>query len=737
MSQFLAYGIIGLSTAAIYAVIGSGLVLTYTTTGVFNFAHGAAGMLAAFTYWQLTIGWGWPVPVALAVVLLVAAPVFGLLVERVVIRPVQGLGEAERLVVTVAMLSGFIALAQWIWNPNLVRALPPFFPGSASLHIGSASLTWQQIITMIVAVAVALGLRLLLYRTRVGTQMRATVDDRALAGLTGADPNRANRSAWILSTQLAAIGGILIAPEVTLDATQLSLLIVSAYTAAVFGRLRNLPMVFVGAVVVGLLQSFLTGYLPQSTTLNGLQVAAPALLLFLALLVFPHGRLRGKSLRLRPVPVPTLRGTAVFAAAIIASGVVLATVLSQPDLITYGAIFSFGLIALSYVPLSGYAGQISLCQLSMAAIGALVWAHLAPNGQWWALIVAVAVAAAAGAIVAVPALRLSGIYLALGTAAFAVILDDWVFSIPAINIGGLHLTLFADGSISAVGPSVFGLHLTSERAIMILAAVLLGLATVGVALLRRGRFGRRLIALRDSEAAYAMLGGNLLLARVAVFALAAGIAGLGGALYAMQQQSITSTQFTFEAGLAIFLIAVVGGVASVGSGFFAGAVLIGPINALVAVAAWATNPISLFPGLAGMAFGRAPDGLVPLMRRDWTPVARYKILVAAAVVIAAALWVLRLAGVVNGWVLFWGVALVAVALRAYAAARTAETPTYAGGSALSATSAGDPSPTSTPGPTPTSSPGPAEDPVPIEWRGLSRPWRAEDEEVLDRAIARG
>ena len=573
MSQFLAYGIIGLSTAAIYAVIGSGLVLTYTTTGVFNFAHGAAGMLAAFTYWQLTVGWGWPIPVALAVVLLVAAPVFGLLVERVVIRPVQGLGEAERLVVTVAMLSGFIALAQWIWNPNVVRTLPPFFAGSAPLRVGSVNLTWQQIITMIVAVAVAVGLRLLLYRTRVGTQMRATVDDRALAGLTGADPNRANRSAWILSTQLAAIGGILIAPEVTLDATQLSLLIVSAYTAAVFGRLRNLPMVFVGAVVVGVMQSYLTGYLPQSTALDGLQVAAPALLLFLALLVFPHGRLRGKSIRLRPVPVPTLRGTAVFAAAIIAFGVVLATALSQPDLITYGAIFSFGLIALSYVPLAGYAGQISLCQLSMAAIGALVWSHLAQNGQWWALIVAVIVSAAAGAVVAVPALRLSGIYLALGTAAFAVILDDWVFSIPAINIGRIHITLFSNGSINVAGPTVFGVHLTSERDLMILAAVFLALASVGVALLRRGRFGRRLIALRDSEAAYAMLGGNLLLAKVAVFALAAGIAGLGGALYAMQQQSITSTQWTFEAGLPIFLLAVVGGAAYVGTGFFAGTAL--------------------------------------------------------------------------------------------------------------------------------------------------------------------
>src|SRR3984957_9301738 len=112
MDQFLAYVIVGLTTAAIYAVVGSGLVLTYTTTGVFNFAYGAAGMLAAFTYWQLTIGWGGPVPVALAGVLLVAAPVFGPLVERVVNPPVQGLGVAERLVVTVSMLSGFVAVAQ-------------------------------------------------------------------------------------------------------------------------------------------------------------------------------------------------------------------------------------------------------------------------------------------------------------------------------------------------------------------------------------------------------------------------------------------------------------------------------------------------------------------------------------------------------------------------------------------------------------------------------------------------
>src|SRR5215472_9504520 len=495
MDQFLAFGIVGLSTAAIYAVIGSGLVLTYTTTGVFNFAHGAAGMLAAFTYWQLTVGWGWPVPVALAAVLLVLAPALGLAIERVVLRPIQGLGPAERLVVTVALLSGFIAVARWIWSPNVARTLPAFFANTSALNIGPATITWHQIITMIVAVVVAVALRLLLYRTRTGAEMRATVDDRALAGLTGADPLRANRVAWIISTQLAAIGGILIAPELTLDATQLSLLIVSAYTAAVFGRLRNLPMTFVGAVVVGLLQAYLTGYLPQNQALQGLQVAAPALLLFLALLVFPHGRLRGKSLRQRPVPVPSLKGAAVFAAATAVLGVVLATVLSQSDLVTYGAIFSLGLVALSFVPLGGYAGQISLCQLSMAAIGALTWAHLAPDGQWWALIVAVVVAAAAGAVIAVPALRLSGIYLALGTAAFAVILDLWVFAIPSFSIGGWHITLFAQGSVNTTGPVVFGVHLDTPRDLFILAAICLAVASFGVALLRRGRFGRRLIAL--------------------------------------------------------------------------------------------------------------------------------------------------------------------------------------------------------------------------------------------------
>ncbi|MGI5330227.1 ABC transporter permease subunit [Actinomadura nitritigenes] len=703
MEQFLAFGVVGLSTAAIYAVIGSGLVLTYVTTGVFNFAHGAAGMLAAFTYWQLTEGWGWPVPIALAVVLLVLAPAFGLFVERVLLRPVQHLGEAERMVMMVALLSGLIAAARWIWDPNVARPLPTFFAGRTPFRAGPVTITWHQGLTMVVAVVVAVGLWALLNRTRTGAEMRATVDDRDLAGLAGADPVRANRVAWVLGTQLAAVGGILIAPSVALDAQQLSLLIVSAYTAAIFGRLRSLPLTFLGAVAVGCMESYLTGYLPQNDYLPGLRLAAPALLLFAALLLFPHGRLRGRDRRLARVPLPSMRGALVFAGSVVVFGVVLATVLQGKDLITLGPLLPLGMVALSYVPLAGYAGQISLCQLSMAGIGAVVWAHLGADGQPWALVVAVLVAAVAGALIALPALRLSGVYLALGTAAFTVVLDRWIFTLPSFHVLGVRIALFEQGSLEVHGPSLFGLRLDGERELMVFSAVCLALVSLGVAALRRGRFGRRLIALRDSEAAYATLGGNLLVARVAVFALAAGIAGLGGALYGMQLRTITADQFGLVAGLPIFLIAVIGGLGCVGNGLFAGTAFVGP-NILLGLASWTQNLVAIAPALAGMGLGHSPDGLVTRFRREWEPVGRDRAALPALLCALALAWLLRIADAVNGWVLLAGVLVVAVALRAYAAARLRS---------------------------------PAEPEIPVEWWGVRRPWRAEDGEVLARGIARG
>ncbi|MFD8814068.1 ABC transporter permease, partial [Streptomyces sp. NPDC059627] len=638
MDQFLAFTVVGLSTAAVYAVIGSGLVLTHTTAGVFNFAHGAAGMLAAFAYWQLSVGWGWPVPAALAAVLLVLAPAFGLLAERVLMRPVQALGEAERLVMTVALLTGCIALARWVWDPNTPRPLAAFLAGEPALRLGPAVVTWHQAITMATALAIAGALWFLLHRTRAGTEMRASVDDRALAGLTGADPLRAGRLAWVLGIQLAAVGGILIAPTVALDAQQLSLLIVSAYTAAVFGRLRSLPLTFLGAVVVGLLEAYLAGYLPQNDYLPGLRLAAPALLLFLALLAFPHRRLPGRNRTLVRVPLPGRRGGLVLAGCVLAVALVLVSVLTEDEVISYGALFPLGVIALSYVPLAGYAGQISLCQLSIAGIGAVVWGHLGAHGALWALPVAVLVAATVGALVALPALRLSGIYLALGTVAFATVLDRWIFTLPAFHVLGVRITLFDQGSVSVTGPDLFGLRLTSPTGLVLFSAFCLAVTSLGVAALRRGRFGRRLVALRDSEAAYATLGGRLLAAKVAVFALSAGIAGLGGALYGMQLQTVTADQFSLVAGLPVFLIAVVGGLGSVGTGLFTGLAYVVPVQLLDGLGGWAQNLPALLVALAGLGFAHSPAGVIARLRTQWTPLGRDRQLLTALLGVLALCW---------------------------------------------------------------------------------------------------
>ncbi|MEE3849498.1 ABC transporter permease [Gordonia sp. LSe1-13] len=710
MDQFLAFGIVGLSTAAIYAVISGGLVVTYTTTGVFNFAHGAAGMVAAFTYWQFSIGWGWPVWLSLVVVLGVMAPLFGYLVEMAM-RPAQALGEAEKLVMTVALLSGLIAMVRWIWDPNEARTLPTFFADRDPIQLAGATVTWHQALTMLVAILVAVGLRVLLFQTRTGTEMRATVDDRSLVGLTGADPLRANRIAWILGIELAAIGGVLIAPTVALDATSLSLVIVSAYAAAIFGRLKSLPLTFVGAIVVGCLESYLTGYLPQNQYLIGVRLAAPAILLLLVLLAFPHGRLRGRDRQLSPVPLPSMRGAIFLAASIAWCGLILATVLSESDLISYGQIFALGLIALSYVPLAGYAGQISLCQITLAAIGAIVCSQLGGEGQWWAIVMATVVAGVVGAVIAVPALRLSGVYLALGTAAIAVIFDRWIFTLPRFELFGIEISFFDQGSIEVLGPSLFGFTFDTPQRVTVFAAVILALATLGVAAMRRGRMGRRLIALRDSEAAFATLGGNLLISKVIVFGFSSALAGLGGALYGMQLGSVTPDQFNFISGLPIFLVAVLAGLGAVGTGIFTGAALAGPLHAIGALWPSLREVSQALPAIAGVAFGAkaVKEGGIAELRKQWNVAFADPAVMATLVGVTLVAWVLRMSDVINGYVFFFvmlAAGLLTPLFAMWKKRRSQTTP-----------------------------PEEREVEIPVEWWGVSRPWQPEDEEVLDRAVA--
>jgi branched-chain amino acid transport system permease protein len=657
MHDFIIFTIGGLATASIYAITASGLTLTYATTGIFNWSHGAIGMLAAYAYWQMHIGWGWPTLVSFAVCLFVLAPILGIALEVGVMRRLEGTSEAAKLVVTLALALSMVGIAQWVWDPQTYRALPPLFAGD-TLVIGAIRISYNDVVVLAVALAVAIGLRLLLYRTRMGVTMRASVDDRTLTTLNGASSVRSARSAWVVGCILAALAGILVAPTVTLSATALTLLIVDAYAASVIGRLRSIPMTFVGAVILGLAVSYSVAYLPANSYVQGFEGAVPAVVLFVSLLLLPQSRLRGHGLlRSRELAlVPTWRGTAIFGVGVVLFSVIVATVVSQSDLYSLDRVWGLAIVGLSLVPVVGYAGRLSLCQMTFAGIGAIVVGHL--GGNPLSLLAAAGICSVAGVLVALPALRLSGIYFALSTAAFATAMDAWVFPLPAFDLFGHQFAPFGSGSLNFVNFHIGGWVLSSKEAQFIVGAVVFVVLAALVVLVRRSEFGSRLFAFKDSPVACATLGMNTRLLPIAVFAISAAIAGVGGALYGEALGSAAPDIYQFLTGLTVLLTMVVAGIGAVGAGVGTGYFLGGPT--LTNFFPSLTQLQTVLVGGSAVGVGTSPNGLIPSgLRPAWSSVVRRRALLVAVILAVLFLWVLRLTGVIANWPFAW--AMIAIA----------------------------------------------------------------------------
>ncbi len=654
MDKFLTFTIAGLSSAAIYAIAASGLVVTYTTSGIFNFAHGAFGMLAAFTYWQVNQAWGVPTIPAVIIVVFVAAPLFGAVVERVIMRGIEGASEVVKIVVTVSLMVALLGLAQVIWPPDVARPVPPFFEGRFVEFVG-VRVPWSRLLALVVAALVAVGLRLLFTRTRLGIAMRAVVDDRSLLQLNGGRPGRTAMLSWGLGAALAAVSGVLYSTEQTLSAVTLTLLVVNTYAVAVVGRLRSLPGAFLGAVILGLAQSYVTGYInPELTVgpiaLGNLAAALPAIMLFTVLLLQPEARLRSHSVvRPRsPQPVPSQRTALLGGVALVVVLAALGSLMAPADLILVTKGAGFALITLSLVPLTGYAGQISLAQMTFTGIGAVAMAAWGAGGSPLAVAASIAVCAVIGAVVALPALRLSGIYLALATAAFALFCTAMIFNQQQIVSGGT-----VQVPPLSIGPFTAD---TDFRQLVLLAVVF---AVVGNLLvwLRRNAWGRRLAAMKDSPVACATLGLNLTSTKVGVFALSAAIAGAGGALAG---RSFTADSFSLPASLPVTMLAVVGGIGSI-AGAFIGGLLLGAIP--IASTVFAANAIGVFrfvsipvrdvlaftPGMMGISLGREPDGAAPQIAVGYRAVGRSVPALVVSVVGAVTLWLATRFGLVARW----------------------------------------------------------------------------------------
>ncbi len=618
-SDWLTFTVLGITTGAIYAIAASGLVVTYTTSGIFNFAQGAFGMLGAFAYWQLRFDWGWPAPVALVVILLVVAPLFGAVVERVIMRGLEGVSEITSTVVTIGLLAMAIGIANIVWPSatSAGRRVDQFYSGN-SVTLGAINLTWHRLVIVAVAVAVAVGLRFLLFRTRSGVAMRAVVDDRALSQLNGGNPGRSAMLSWGIGASLAALSGILISPLLQLSVLPLTLLIVNAYAAAMFGRLKSLPLTFAGGLIIGITENYSSNYLKLNSTdvfgleLAGLQPAIPVILLFVILIALPSERLRtGGVQRVREsARVPTMRSALLAGGVLIVVTVAASRVMSVANVTRLSLGLATAVIILSLVPLVGYGGQISLAAMTFAGLGAFAMVEVADGpGPLIGLLAAASLAAVVGAVIALPALRLAGIYLALATAAFAVFMEKFIFT---------QSWFFGAGSIEVPRPEVLGLTFDDDRSYLVLLSVLFTLLGLLVIWLRRGPFGRRLQAMKDSPAACATLGLDLTRTKVAVFAFSAGIAGIGGALFGGVSGSVSKETFLFAQSLPILLMGVVGGISLVSGALLGGVLLqffstIGENFTLVASALFigplVTNFALVAPGLIGILLSRNPDGL--------------------------------------------------------------------------------------------------------------------------------
>jgi branched-chain amino acid transport system permease protein len=605
MSYFLSITVLGIVAGASFAISASGLVLTYATTGVFNVAQGAVGMFCAYIYWALSSVPGdqlLPPLLGLAVTVLVVAPAIGAVIELVFMRRIHGASVERSLMVSLGVLLLLLGLAEILWSGETTRQLNEFLP-STSVRIAGVSLTGEDLVTMGAAAVVGLGVTALLRIPRAGVAMRAVVDAPELLALSGARPIRIGRLGWMVGSMLAALAGILLAQaNGSLDPVILTLVVVNCFAAAVVGRLRSLPWTVAGALALGLFDNYVVGYAPQGWTwLANADLALPMIFLFVVLLLLPQDRLRagGPPVRDRVPPIPSWRGSLVAGAAVVVAALAGSVLLNGRLLDTASLGLIFGIAALSLVLLTGYAGRVSLCQLTFLGVGAVTMGKVAGGGSWLGVAAAVGVSAACGAVVALPTLRLRGLYLALATLAFAQAMT-YIYFVPYVD-NGEH------NGVVVQRLNFFGVSLQSDGRQLVLDGVIFAVCLVVVLAIRRRTLGRRLVALADSPAAAATLGLNDRTTRLMVFAVSAGLAGLAGALYGGATGVVSSIDFEVFGSLELLLVLTIWGVASTAAALAAG-VTLAALDLLTGTGIAGQLPY-LLVGAGIVAVGRVPDGL--------------------------------------------------------------------------------------------------------------------------------
>jgi branched-subunit amino acid ABC-type transport system permease component len=623
MRDFLPFVVVGLASGAVYGLGGVGLVLTYRTSGVFNFAHGAIASAAAYAFFELHEQHGLPWPLAVALVVGLFGPLMGVGLELAG-RRLAEVGAALRVVATVGLLLAIQGMATIIYGPE-TRGLPQFLPTS-TFRVLDVNVGWDQVILVAFGIAVTIALSAILRRTRMGLAMRAVVDAPALLEITGLEAPKVRRSAWMIGSALAAASGILLAPLIGLDPLLLTLLVVQAFGAAALGRFRSLGLTFAGGLAIGALAAVSQRYVTDYPSLLGFPSSLPFIVLFVVLLASRPGTLfdiaevkRRAPTPLSPMPAKWRNGVLAAAAVVVAFIPSLVGVRLQ----VYISGAAYVVVFLSLGLLVKTSGQVSLCHAAFVATGAATFSHLRVDAglPWFvALLGAGMLAVPVGAFVALPAIRLSGVYLALATFGFGVLLERMVYR--------SFLLFGSEGTRLAPRPDLGFVDGNSDRVYFFLVVAFALAAALAVRRVQRARLGRLLEAVADSPKALTSLGASVTTALVLVFCLSAFLAGTAGALLASGSRTAGPSGLgAFQSLLWLGVIAIAG--TRVLSSSLLAAVLLAVVP-IYLPAGWADyQPVAF--GLAALAValvagrvdwvGRMNSALAGSDRNTRTPVA--------------------------------------------------------------------------------------------------------------------
>ena len=579
--------LLGLGNGGVYAALAVALVLTYRSSGVVNFATGTIALFTAYTYASLREGKllvlvpGLPTTVSLGhslgfvpatLVALALTAVLGALLYAVVFRPLR---QAPLLARAVASLGVLVVMEALIENRvgEAPVSVSPIFP-SRSWHWGSALLLSDRFYLAITLLGLTLALTALYRWTRFGLLTRAAAETQVGAIVSGVSPERIALLNWMASAVVAGIAGILIAPISPLTPSAYTLAVVPALAAAAVGQFEFMIPTALAGIAIGMLQSEASTlsaqhpWLPQS----GSDAIIPLLVIVGALLVAGRGipvrgglirQQLGRAPRPRSLLVPTIVGTTLGVFALmVTQGTWRSAVIGS---------FIAAILGLSYVVVTGFAGQVSLAQLTLAGVGGFALSGIMNSwgiGFPLAPILAALIATAVGIVVGLPALRLRGLTLGIVTLALAYAIEaSWFRNGQFVNAAGA----------SVPDPKLFGLNLgvgTGAAFPRIQFGLLCLFTLVGIAFavarLRTSALGSAMLAVRANERSAAGIGVNVTRVKIVSFAISSFIAGIGGCLFAYRQSVITVVSFTALGGLALLATVYLAGITSVFGGILGG-----------------------------------------------------------------------------------------------------------------------------------------------------------------------